>query len=115
MLSMDLTQISAVEAQIISFWLRFYRAHQQTLNFGNWEVSYTSGSINWMRATSQDEVIAIVNNPTAVDDLLKSPAPRHFILNLSPAPITLPNATTWNGQGEPTAPGTVPTGGLGEV
>ncbi len=113
MLSMEMTALSEMERSIIRNWLQFYRKHIETFKSGHWHVQYQQSAVSYVSVCTDEEQIVILSDERRLDQAMDNKARKHYILNLSPAPLCLPGCTASGPAGEEHPKGGIPTGGRG--
>ena len=98
MLSMDLNTLPAEHLSIVQYYLALYKAKQQLLNSGHWNILFSSGNAGVAMAEDENEVLAIIMDDTLLDKVIKVAGNRKLtLLNIS--------AETLHFDGKTAAPG----------
>lgn len=98
MLSMDLNTLPAEHLSIVQYYLALYKEKQQLLNFGHWNILFSSGNAGVAMAEDENEVLAIIMDDTLLDKVIKAAGNRKLtLLNIS--------AETLHFDGKTAAPG----------
>lgn len=112
MLSMELSELTPAQNEIISFWLNFYKKHFETFKNGHWDIVFFHETPSYLTVESETEVIAIVINPDKVPGLSEQFGKKTFYaLNLSGDLLDLPGASAFTCAGKPIGGTTAPAGG----
>ncbi len=69
MLSMDVNTMPAEHLSIVKFYLDLYREKQSLLNFGHWQMIFTSGNAGAAIVENENEVLAIVMDGTVLSKI----------------------------------------------
>lgn len=95
MLSVDLATLSPETEAICRFWISFYNKHAQWLKLASWNFDYSGGVLGSVSGETDKQDMIIVADPLKLPPV-KRPS---WILNMSYAPLSVPNAQVfdWNG------------------
>ncbi len=109
MLSMDLEKLSKSEEAIITHWMEFYKAHQDTLNLGKWTIHCENGAIDYAMAVRGEERIALAMTASCISSFPKGT----MVLNASADEIPAKVSKSWKLDGSRASNRSIPVAGRG--